>query len=97
MEACKRTIIVGDVHGCLEELIELLEATKFTGDDSLVFLGDLLDKGTAGPQAVRYVRKLSLKAKLILIKGNHEDTNLRFYYHDLKEKAGDKKTKGKNG
>ncbi|HTT70883.1 MAG TPA: metallophosphoesterase, partial [Anaeromyxobacteraceae bacterium] len=41
-----RTIVVGDVHGCLEELDELLRVVEFRpGFDRLVFVGDLLDRG----------------------------------------------------
>ena len=39
-------MIVGDVHGCFDELQELLQACNFQpGQDNLVFVGDLVNKG----------------------------------------------------
>jgi hypothetical protein len=42
----RRLVIVGDVHGCAEELKALLEKVKFTeGRDHLIFTGDIVAKG----------------------------------------------------
>jgi len=41
-----RLIIVGDVHGCVKELRELLDKAGYVdGEDSVVLVGDLVDKG----------------------------------------------------
>ena len=40
-----RTIVVGDLHGCYDELMELLESVSFTADDRVVCVGDLVTKG----------------------------------------------------
>ena len=50
-----RTLIVGDVHGCLDELDALLERCRFDAAvDQLVFVGDLVAKGlTVRDAAVR--------------------------------------------
>lgn len=41
-----RLIIIGDVHGCVKELRELLdEADYVEGEDTVVLVGDLVDKG----------------------------------------------------
>ena len=39
-----RTIIVGDVHGCLDELVELLELCGAAQEDRVVLAGDLVNK-----------------------------------------------------
>lgn len=39
------TIIIGDIHGCYEELMELLARVKFGPDDRVVAVGDLITKG----------------------------------------------------
>ena len=40
-----RTIIIGDIHGCFDELTDLLELLKLRADDRVVAVGDLIVKG----------------------------------------------------
>lgn len=40
----KRTLFVGDVHGCYDELIALMEKVKLNPEDHLYFCGDLINK-----------------------------------------------------
>lgn len=73
-----RTIVIGDVHGCLEELQELLRVVQYTSDDRLVFLGDLIDRGPDPVGVVRYVRELGAESVL----GNHCEMHLRWRAHE---------------
>lgn len=74
-----RHIIVGDVHGCLPELQALVDAVALTREDTLVFVGDLLDKGPDSAGVVRFVRGLSEDGFTVkLVKGNHEEKHERF-------------------
>jgi diadenosine tetraphosphatase ApaH/serine/threonine PP2A family protein phosphatase len=41
-----RTIVVGDIHGCFDELSDLLRAIKLQTDDRVVAVGDLVTKGS---------------------------------------------------
>jgi len=82
-----RTIFVGDVHGCLEELRALCDKLALTKDDTLVFLGDLVDRGPDPVGVVRFVRKLTgFTVKGIL--GNHEEKALRWLRHEDKVASG---------
>jgi calcineurin-like phosphoesterase family protein len=64
-----RTIIIGDVHGCLDELETLLDKVNFKpGKDSLTFLGDIINRGPYSKET--FIRLLELKANAVL--GNHE-------------------------
>ena len=63
-----RTIIVGDVHGCLYELKALLKKLQYTSKDRLIFVGDLINKGPFSLKTLQFVH--SLKAECLL--GNHE-------------------------
>ena len=72
----QRYIVVGDVHGCLEELDELLCSVQYRGRDSvdlLVFTGDLLDRGPDPVGVIRRARELGS----ISVLGNHEEKHLR--------------------
>jgi hypothetical protein len=40
-----RTIVVGDIHGCHDELMDLLSQLKFGASDRIVSVGDLITKG----------------------------------------------------
>ena len=40
-----RTIVIGDVHGCRDELSRLLELVGFAAGDRLVMVGDLIVRG----------------------------------------------------
>lgn len=68
-----RTIIVGDVHGCADELDDLCRALAFDpASDALVFVGDLVAKGPDSRGVL--ARALQWGAQAVL--GNHEDALL---------------------
>lgn len=75
-----RTIIIGDVHGCSEKLNMLLDSLRpDSGEDRLVFLGDLFDRGQESWEVFQTVRRLaeSFGERFVLLRGNHEDYLLR--------------------
>jgi hypothetical protein len=76
-----RKIYIGDVHGCLVELEELLDKLCLDERDEVIFVGDLLDKGPYGPTCVDLVRCGKYKCVL----GNHEDKHNRFAKHRFRE------------
>jgi serine/threonine protein phosphatase 1 len=80
-----RTIIVGDVHGCIDELRELVEKVRVESDDRWVFAGDLIHKGPHSEEVVRHVIKMSGGCKVDLVRGNHEETALKKRDIDLRE------------
>ncbi len=62
---------IGDVQGCADELIELLERIQFNADrDQLWFVGDIVNRGPKSLQALRLVRSLTDNAVCVL--GNHD-------------------------
>lgn len=76
-----RTIIIGDVHGCLDELRILLQKMNLRTDDRLVFLGDLVDRGPDSAGVVQFARSLSWQHSVKLIQGNHEEAHQRWWNH----------------
>lgn len=76
----KRTIAIGDVHGCLSLLEALLQKVSYDpSNDRLVFVGDLIDRGPNPLGVVRLVRRLEQEGSVITLKGNHEDKMVRFF------------------
>lgn len=74
------TYFIGDVHGMLDALDNLIEAISPAPGDRLIFMGDLVDKGPDPVGVVRRVGELIANSdfETVLIKGNHEDRHLRF-------------------
>jgi hypothetical protein len=71
--AAPRTFVVGDVHGCLDELRALVAAAGLTDDDTVVFVGDLVAKGPDSAGVIGWARGRGAGAVL----GNHDDHVLR--------------------
>jgi hypothetical protein len=68
-----RTFVIGDIHGCVDELDRLLDRCALGSDDSVVSVGDLVNKGPDSLGVLRLCRKVGAKAVL----GNHDDLLLR--------------------
>ncbi len=75
-----RTFAIGDIHGDLDALTTLFERLpQLTRDDTIVFLGDYVDRGPNSAGVVAWVRELVAKspAKVVTLRGNHEDAWLQ--------------------
>lgn len=76
MSRVSRTILIGDVHGCVVELGELLERLAPTGSDRVVFVGDLVARGPDSRAVLRIVRDLGA----LSVRGNHEEKLLAAHH-----------------
>jgi serine/threonine protein phosphatase 1 len=75
-----RTFAVGDIHGDLAALRLLFERLpELTADDTVVFLGDYIDRGPDSAGVVAWVRafQATSPARVIALRGNHEDAWLQ--------------------
>mmetsp|Transcript_39158 Transcript_39158/g.79050 ORF Transcript_39158/g.79050 Transcript_39158/m.79050 type:complete len:286 (+) Transcript_39158:65-922(+) len=73
----QRLLIVGDIHGCLDELQRLLAQEAFSQDrDTLVLVGDLVNKGPNSGGVLRRARELGA----LCVRGNHDDELLEAWY-----------------
>lgn len=89
----RRCDIIGDVHGCYDELAELIAAlghSSLLDPDAapasngatprLVFVGDLVDRGDRILDVVRLVMRLCRDGHALAVVGNHDDRFLRWLY-----------------
>jgi serine/threonine protein phosphatase 1 len=68
-----RTIVIGDIHGGLKALIQLLERIDLSPSDRLIFLGDYVDGWSDSANTVTYLIELAKQNTCIFIRGNHDD------------------------
>ncbi|WP_397364657.1 metallophosphoesterase family protein [Olleya sp. R77988] len=68
----KRTLAIGDIHGGLKALEQLLQRIKITEDDNFVFLGDYVDGWSDSAQVIQYLIEFSKQYDCEFIKGNHD-------------------------
>jgi len=91
-----RTFAIGDIHGGLKALIQVLNQLEITEKDTLIFMGDYVDGWSESAQVIDFLINLSEKINCIFIKGNHDvwcenwlkdqtDVNPTWYLHGGKE------------
>ena len=91
-----RTFAIGDIHGGLKALIQVLNKLEVKDDDKIIFMGDYVDGWSESAQVIEFLLNLSQKIDCIFIKGNHDvwcqnwlknnkDVNPSWYIHGGKE------------
>src|SRR5688572_4106489 len=76
-----KTFVVGDIHGRCAQLLNLLDMLPRNPEtDTLVFLGDLIDRGADAPGCVENVMNLCKEnpERVICLRGNHEQMLMDF-------------------
>ncbi len=79
--------IIGDVHGCYDELVELLTKLGYDATEpsravtpegrKAIFLGDLVDRGPDSPGVLRLVMSMVQRGQALCVPGNHDMKLLR--------------------
>ena len=54
-----RILVIGDIHGGLRALHQIMERAKVTTTDTLIFLGDFVDGWSESPQVIDFLIDLS--------------------------------------
>ena len=91
-----RTFAIGDIHGGLKALIQVLNKLEIKAGDKIIFMGDYVDGWSESAQVVQFLLELSQSFNCVFIKGNHDvwcqnwlkdpsDVNPSWYIHGGKE------------
>ncbi|WP_370477798.1 metallophosphoesterase family protein [Tamlana flava] len=90
-----RVLAIGDIHGGLKALIQVLNKMEVKDEDTLIFMGDYVDGWSESAQVIQFLMKLSEKINCVFIKGNHDvwceewlrdgEVNMTWYIHGGKE------------
>ena len=77
--------IIGDVHGCAEELLNLLDDLGYTGKKGAhkdgrkaVFVGDLCDRGPYSANVILLVKRMVEGGNALMVQGNHDNKLMRW-------------------
>ncbi len=73
-----RTLVIGDIHGALKALEQVVERANVSANDTLIFLGDYVDGWSDAPNVINYLIQLKTTHNCIFIKGNHDELCLKW-------------------
>jgi len=76
-----QTLVIGDIHGCYEELQDLIQKAGLSEDDLILSIGDCVDRGPDTPAVLRFFNE---QKNSQLIMGNHERKHVRASRHEVK-------------
>ena len=68
-----RTLVIGDIHGCLVPLQHLWDAIEPTADDRIIFLGDYIDRGPDSKGVIDFILERLPQFDIACLTGNHEE------------------------
>lgn len=80
------TLVVGDIHGCFDELIALIELAGLREHDHLIAVGDLVDRGPKSREVVEFFA--SHPERRHSVRGNHENKHLVSRGRNIPSNAG---------
>ncbi|MBS0260732.1 MAG: serine/threonine protein phosphatase [Planctomycetes bacterium] len=72
----ERILAIGDIHGCDIAFLALLKGLAIRRQDTVVILGDVVDRGPGSRQVIDRILQLQDECQLIFIQGNHEEMML---------------------
>lgn len=72
----KKFIVVGDIHGCFDEFLELLQKCKYFIGNFVISVGDLMDRGPDSRSVIQWFRKTK---NAYVVEGNHDNKARRYW------------------
>ncbi|MEZ4668247.1 MAG: metallophosphoesterase [Anaerolineae bacterium] len=79
-----KTLVIGDPHGCYEELLDLLDKAGLGSDDQIISIGDLVDRGSDSAKVLDFFRTTPNATSIM---GNHERKHVRWQRGEIEPAA----------
>lgn len=84
-----KTWVIGDTHGHIKTLKFLFEKLKLTINDRIIFLGDMVDRGSGSKDIFDLVIEYQKEGyDVICVRGNHDDLMLQSYHEEMNRRTG---------
>lgn len=71
-------IAIGDIHGCAITMDALLDRIQPGPDDTLIFIGDYIDRGPDSKGVIDRLIRLREEQECVFLRGNHEELLLGY-------------------
>lgn len=75
-----KAVVIGDVHGCLPELLALLQKINEEGygEHKIIFVGDFADRGPSNAGTLELIADMVDSGRALAVRGNHDDKLFRY-------------------
>ena len=73
-----RQLVIGDIHGSLKALKQVLLRANVSENDTLIFLGDYVDGWSDAANTIRFLIELNTTHNCIFLRGNHDELTLNW-------------------
>ena len=73
-----KTFVIGDIHGALKAVKQILERASVSSSDTLIFLGDYVDGWSESPQVIDFFMELIKTNNCVFLRGNHDELVLHW-------------------
>ena len=68
-----KKFVIGDIHGGLKALLQVLKKINCDKNDTLIFLGDYVDGWSESPAVLNFLIEIQKKQPCVFIRGNHDE------------------------
>ncbi|MEZ4874439.1 MAG: metallophosphoesterase family protein [Flavobacteriaceae bacterium] len=76
-----RTLVVGDIHGGLKALEQVLEKVNPSQNDQFIFLGDYVDGWSESAETISFLMAFRKKYPCVFLRGNHDELTYNYIKH----------------
>ncbi len=87
-------LVIGDIHGCYHELLDLLDRAGLSSDDQIMAIGDVVDRGPHSAEVLAFFQRTPNTRSIL---GNHERKHIRSFRGEIQPAASQRITRAQVG